>query len=242
MASQTSPSAAPTPGQITALAADLCRTLTTEQALGLSRYLGLLLQWNQRMNLVGPGDWRTVLKDLVADSWLLADFLDTLPLLKNATNSLPDCPSNSLSVSHPKSPLAVDLGAGAGLPGLPLRLFWPQGTYHLVEIRRKRTAFLLQAVAAMGLRHTQVRPERAEQALPALAPVDLCLSRAFLPWLRLLELVRPWLAPEGLVLIMANEAPPETLPAGWSLQAVRGYSSGDKTRYFWSLATAAISR
>ena len=241
MASLTPPSTPPTPAQITALAADLGRTLTKEQALGLSRYLGLLLQWNQRMNLVGPGDWKNVLTDLVADSWLLADFLDTLPLLKIATNSfsgsLPDSPSDS----HPKIPLTVDLGAGAGLPGLPLRLFWPEGTYHLVEIRRKRTAFLLQAVAAMGLRRTVVRPERAEQALPALAPVDLCLSRAFLPWARLLELVRPWLAPEGLVLIMANEAPPETLPEGWSLQAGRGYPSGDKTRYFWSLA-AVISR
>ncbi|WP_031385733.1 16S rRNA (guanine(527)-N(7))-methyltransferase RsmG [Desulfonatronum thiodismutans] len=242
MASQISSPTPPTPDQITALAADLGRILTKEQALGLNRYLSLLLQWNQRMNLVGPGDWRTVLTDLVADSWLLADFLDTLPLLKNATNSLPDCPSNSLSVSHPKSPLTVDLGAGAGLPGLPLRLFWPQGTYHLVEIRRKRTAFLLQAVAAMGLRRTVVRPERAEQALPALAPIDLCLSRAFLPWPQLLELVRPWLAPEGLVLIMANEAPPSAFPAGWSLQAVRNYPSGDKTRYFWSLVAAVISR
>lgn len=238
MASQISSSTPPTPDQITALAADLDRMPTKEQALGLSRYLGLLLQWNQRMNLVGPGDWRTILTDLVADSWLLADFLESLPLLQNAANSLPD----SSSGSHPKKPLAVDLGAGAGLPGLPLRLFWPQGTYHLVEIRRKRTAFLLQAVAAMGLRRTMVRPERAEQALPALAPVDLCLSRAFLPWPRLLELVRPWLAPKGLVLIMANEAPPETLPTGWSLQAARNYPSGDKTRYFWSLAPAVISR
>ena len=230
MASQTSPPTPPTPDQITALAANLGRTLTKEQAQGLSRYLCLLLQWNQRMNLVGPGDWRTVLTDLVADSWLLADFLDSLPRLKNATDS------------HPKNPLTVDLGAGAGLPGLPLRLFWPQGTYHLVEIRRKRTAFLLQAVAAMGLRRTVVRPERAEQALPALAPIDLCLSRAFLPWPQLLELVRPWLAPEGLVLIMANEAPPNAFPVGWSLQAVRNYPSGHKTRYFWSLVAAVISR
>ncbi|PTN35030.1 16S rRNA (guanine(527)-N(7))-methyltransferase RsmG [Desulfonatronum sp. SC1] len=230
MTAKTTSQAPPTPDQIIALTPDLGRTLTKEQALGLSRYLSLLLQWNQRMNLVGPGDWRIILTDLVADSWLLADFLDTLPLLKNATDS------------HPKRPLAVDLGAGAGLPGLPLRLFWPQGTYHLVEIRRKRTAFLLQAVAAMGLRQTVVRPERAEQALPALAPLDLCLSRAFLPWPRLLELVRPWLAPEGLVLIMANEAPPKIFPSGWSLQAVRSYPSGDKTRYFWSLAAAVISR
>lgn len=222
MASRNPEGSAPSPNQIIEAAAALNRRLTEEQAHGLSRYLGLLLQWNQRMNLVGTNDWRVILTDLVADSWLLADFLDDL--------SLPDAPAS------------VDLGAGAGLPGLPLRLFWPRGTYHLVEIRRKRTAFLLQAVAAMHLKNTLVRPQRAEQALPALAPLDLCLSRAFLPWPQLLELVQPWLGPGGLVVIMANATPPEPLPAAWSLQGLRSYPSGNKTRYVWSLAPAVISR
>lgn len=222
MAALTTSDNSPSPEQITARAASLGRTLTGEQALGLSRYLGLLLQWNQRMNLVGPGDWRTIMTDLVADSWLLADFLSTLPL--------------------PEVPCTVDLGAGAGLPGLPLRLFWPPGIYHLVEIRRKRTAFLLQAVAAMGLQTTLVRPQRAEKALPILAPVDLCLSRAFLPWPQLLDLIQPWLGPAGLVVVMANEAPPRQFPTGWTLHVERGYRSGAKNRYFWSVVPVASSR
>ncbi|TVR00125.1 MAG: 16S rRNA (guanine(527)-N(7))-methyltransferase RsmG [Desulfovibrionales bacterium] len=212
----------PTSNQIIELASKLGRTLTMEQAQGLNQYLDLLLQWNQRMNLVGPGNWRKILGDLVADSWLLADFLKNLPL--------------------PDAPRTVDLGAGAGLPGLPLRLFWPPGSYHLVEIRRKRTAFLLQAVAAMRLNRTVVLPEHAEKALPTLAPLDLCLSRAFLPWPQLLELVRPWLGPGGLVVIMANEPPPGSFPVPWLLQAMYSYPSGNKTRYFWSLAAAVISR
>ncbi|HDQ40421.1 MAG TPA: 16S rRNA (guanine(527)-N(7))-methyltransferase RsmG [Desulfonatronum sp.] len=150
--------------RIIRLCEKLDRPLTKDQALGLDRYLQMLLKWNKRVNLVGPGSWQTILADLVADSWQLADYLETLPL--------------------PEAPRTADLGAGAGLPGIPLRLFWTAGDYHLVEIRQKRSAFLLQAVSALGLQRTFVRLQRAEQALPALAPVELCLSRAFMPWPR----------------------------------------------------------
>ncbi|GAB6058609.1 16S rRNA (guanine(527)-N(7))-methyltransferase RsmG [Desulfonatronum parangueonense] len=214
--------ATPTPTQIADAAASLGRVLNGEQVLGLNRYLELLLIWNQRMNLVGPHDWHTILADLIADSWHLADFLEALNL--------------------PHAPCTVDLGAGAGLPGLPLRLFWPQGMYHLVEIRRKRTAFLLQALGSMKLKQTFVRPQRAEQALPALAPVDLCLSRAFLPWPELLVLVKPWLANRAFVVIMSNEPVPDTLPPAWVATGSHCYRVGEKNRYFWSLAPASISR
>ncbi len=214
--------APPNPTQVIRFCAKFNRSLTEAQALGLSRYLRLLLQWNARINLVGPGEWQVVLADLVADSWHLGDFLRTLPL--------------------PGALCTADLGAGAGLPGIPLRLFWNAGDYHLVEIRQKRTAFLLQAVAALELRRTFVRPQRAEQALPALAPVGLCLSRAFMPWPGLLDLVRPWLAHDGLVVVMANEAPPDVLPIPWCLAAATDYSAAEKTRYFWALAAASISR
>ena len=221
MTTQTS-IAVPTPTQIADASASLGRALDGEQALGLSRYLELLIVWNQRMNLVGPSDWYTILTDLIADSWHLADFLGALNL--------------------PQAPRTVDLGAGAGLPGLPLRLFWPHGVYHLVEIRRKRTAFLLQALGSMKLKQTFVRPQRAEQALPALAPVDLCLSRAFLPWPELLKLVKPWLAKGAAVVIMANETVPSVMPPDWVATGSHRYAGSDKDRYFWSLAPASISR
>jgi 16S rRNA (guanine527-N7)-methyltransferase len=214
--------ALPTPTQIIRFCAKLNRVLTENQALGISRYLRLLLKWNPRINLVGPSDWQTILADLVADSWHLGDFLQTLPL--------------------PDDPCTVDLGAGAGLPGIPLRLFWNAGDYHLVEIRQKRTAFLLQAVAALELRRTFVCPGRAEQALPALAPVDLCLSRAFMPWPNLLELVRPWLGYDGLLVVMAGQAPPDVLPPPWRLVAATDYLAVGKVRYFWALAAASISK
>lgn len=214
--------ATPSRPEIIRFCANLNRALTVNQAEALCRYLNLLLKWNTRTNLVGTNDWQVIITDLVADSWHLADFLQTLFL--------------------PTHPRCADLGAGAGLPGIPLRLFWTVGEYHLVEIRQKRTAFLLQAVAAVGLAHTVVRPQQAEQVLPALAPIDLCLSRAFMPWPRLVDLIQPWLAPDGFVLIMANEPPPEIFPDPWRLAGSHVYSAADKTRYFWALAPANISR
>ncbi len=214
--------ASPLPQEITQVCARLDRLVTEDEAMGLSRYLQMLRKWNRQANLVGPGTWQTILADLIADSWHLADYLHGLPL--------------------PVNPRTVDLGAGAGLPGIPLRLFWADGNYHMVEIRQKRTAFLLQAVSALKLQQTFVRPERAEQALPALAPVDLCLSRAFMPWPRLVDLVRPWLAQNGLMVIMANEPPPDALPEHWRLAGSHCYPAPGKTRYFWVLAEASISR
>lgn len=216
------PAATPNNLEILRFCAKLNRVLTEDQAMGLSRYLHLLLKWNVRVNLVGSKNWQTLLADLVADSWHLADFLRGLSL--------------------PSPVRCVDLGAGAGLPGIPLRLFWPDGEYHLVEIRQKRSAFLLQAVAALDLRQTFVRPQRAEEALPALAPVGLCLSRAFMPWPRLVELVHPWLAPQGRLVIMANEPPPRALPSPWFTAASMDYACTGKTRYFWALAEASNSR
>lgn len=214
--------APPKQAEIIRFCADLHRTLNHSQAEGLGRYLQMLLKWNRRINLVGPGDWRTTLADLVADSWHLADHLRTLPL--------------------PAVPRTVDLGAGAGLPGVPLRLFWPAGDFHLVEIRQKRSAFLFQVVSALGLRQTFVRPEPAEYALPGLAPVDLCLSRAFMPWQGLANLVQPWLSTSGLLVVMANAPPPTELPSPWRLYNARAYPASGKNRYFWTLAEASISK
>lgn len=73
----------------------------------LGVYLEMLCQWNKAMNLVGPHSWQDMLTRLVADSFHLASFLDSL--------------------SVPAAPLTWDLGAGAGLPGIPLRMLWTKG-------------------------------------------------------------------------------------------------------------------
>lgn len=218
---------APDPNQVAREASALGRSMDPEQAGKLAQYLGLLAEWNRRMNLVGVADWRGALARLVADSWHLADLIGSLPL--------------------PAEPRCLDLGAGAGLPGIPLRIFWSRGEYRLVEIREKRVVFLRVALAKLGLPRTFALRAKAEELGPDLLPADLVLGRAFKPWPDYLELVRPMLAPTGFVVVFANEAPPEGAARlyeerGFALHGVTHYETGGGSRYFWTFTPESASR
>lgn len=201
------------------LAAGLPAEAVERTVPGLMTYLELLKRWNQVMNLVGPDDWPDIVTGLAADSWPLAAFIEDLGL--------------------PDDPLTLDLGAGAGLPGLPLRLLWPQGRYIMVEIRKKRAAFLQTCLAAMRLPGVSARQGRAEEIIASRPAADLIISRAFRPWPALLELVRPGLAPTGRVIIMANAPAPDEPGPGWRVAAERSYqvsSAGQaRARHLWAM-------
>lgn len=196
--------------EVAVRAKGLGRVLTDDQARLLSVYLGLLVKWNARMNLVGPSTWTEILDTLIQDSWHLADLLHTLGTQPAQT---------------------LDLGAGAGLPGIPLRVFWQSGEYYLVEPRQKRAIFMEQAVAHMKLPLTKVICARMEALPPARREADLIVSRAFMPWRKLLAEVKSCLAPQGRVLVMSNESSTDTVE-GYSLELVREYPVAGKKRYF----------
>ena len=202
----------PTPDadQVASSAARLGRVLSAEEARLLTVYLGLLVKWNSRMNLVGPATWTEILEILIQDSWHLADLLQTLT---------------------PQPGQTLDLGAGAGLPGIPLRVFWQSGDYYLVEPRQKRAFFMEQAAAHMKLPRTKVICGRMEALPAARRQADLIVSRAFMPWKKLLAEVRGYLAPQGRVLVMSNETSDESVE-GYALEQVLDYTVAGKKRFF----------
>lgn len=212
--------------RVLAAAERLGRAVDGEQAELLAVYLDQLIKWNRKMNLVGKSDWRTVFDTLVVDSLFLADFVSGLKL--------------------PDGPLCLDFGAGAGLPGIPLRAMWQQGDYWLVEVREKRVLFMRSVLGRMKLPRTQVFHGRAEDALDRLegaghgGSADLILSRAFMPWPKLLDLVHPMLRNDerkGVAVILSNDPPPEEgdVPSEWELADVASYTVAGSDRYFWSL-------
>jgi len=73
---------------------------------------------------------------------------------------------------------AVDIGSGAGLPGIPLAIAVPTMSFSLVEPKRRRAAFLETVTQELGLANVSVVPARAEEAG---SDVDLCLARALAP-------------------------------------------------------------
>lgn len=201
-----------------ALLATLCAkagfTLNTEQSSDLAGYLNLLMQWNRMMNLVGARHWRDALDELIMDSFHLAAFL--------RERILPDLPD---------SPVTWDLGSGAGLPGIPLRMVWNDGSYWMVESRDKRTIFLSTVLARHPLKDTHVFRGRAEQFMEG-KKADLIVSRAFMPWKEMLSFVRGHLTDRGCIVFLTREEleADESLP--WTPTAVMKYTAADTTRYF----------
>jgi 16S rRNA (guanine527-N7)-methyltransferase len=178
--------------------AGLGLNLTGEQTEQLARYFQELKKWNSRFNLVGQGEDRQLVE---------AHFLDSLTLLP----LLDPCPEPGL----------VDVGSGAGFPGLVIKIARPDLLVTLVEPRQKRTAFLRQVVRTLGLQGIQVRETRLEKAAPEFAEwrdaIPLFTSRAFTAIAGCLDLCEPFTAPGGRVICMKGRKA-ETELAEWREQ------------------------
>ena len=104
----------------------------------LKAYVQLLERWNERHNLTGFVRREDLLKRGIADS------MAALPLL-------------------PDQGACMDVGSGAGFPGLVLAAAQPARTWTLVEPRRKRASFLIEAARVMELHNVRVLDQRLEQ-------------------------------------------------------------------------------
>ncbi len=138
----------------------------------LQSYAALLLRWNATINLVGRGD---------------ADLLWT----RHIADSLRLCP-----LVPPGTEAAIDLGSGAGLPGLVLAVVTGI-PFALVEADRRKAAFLLEA-ARITTAPVTVHDTRIEAA--QIAPAPLVTARALAPLPRLLGYAHPLLALGGICL------------------------------------------
>jgi 16S rRNA (guanine(527)-N(7))-methyltransferase RsmG len=131
-----------------------------EVATKFANYLDLLEEWNQRTNLIGPFDRTEIVRELFVDSLTPAAL-------------------------EPPRGRVLDVGTGAGLPGIPLAIVFREADYTLVEPRRKRVQFLRIARHRLGLDHVELFEGRIED-LEA-EPFDWLVSKAFRPpgeWLR----------------------------------------------------------
>ena len=225
----------PSPDDVSRQAGKLGRVLSGPQASLLAGYLGLLLRWRGKANLVGPSDWREILATLAADSWHAADFLAG--------------PAAAFLPSGDDPVLSLDFGAGAGLPGVPLRAFWNRGPYALLEARQKRCVFLGECVARVpGLSGLSVAEGRVEATVPPLlaaaAPGTfvLCFGRAFAPWPQFLGICRELVRRPMAVLTMTGAPTPAgEAPSHFVLAAADSYRVAGKARYLSLFTPSAAS-
>lgn len=108
------------------------------------------------------------------------------------------------SVFAPEDRDAVDLGSGAGLPGIPLAIELPLVRFVLAESRAKRVGFLEYAVAELGLDNVAIHHGRVED-LPGRS-FDVATARAFAPPARSWEAAEPLLRPAGRLVYFAGES------------------------------------
>ena len=104
----------------------------------------------------------------------------------------------------PTAARVLDVGSGAGLPGIPLAIARPDLQVELVEPMLRRTSWLEETVAALGMADTVV-VTRGKAAVIGPRQVDVVTARAVAPLERLLPMCMPFLRPGGVLLALKGE-------------------------------------
>ena len=118
---------------------------------------------------------------------------------------------DSLAVApHLQGKRCLDVGSGAGLPGIPLALMHPDQAWTLLDKNNKKTRFLTQAVAELGMTNVTVVHARSEDFHPA-GCFDSILSRAFGTISLFVETTEHLLCPHGRWIAMKGKYPQEEL-------------------------------
>ena len=165
-------------------AAELGTPLTEAARRQLEAFVPLLLRWNRVYNLTAIEEPSEIVTRHLLDS------LAVLPWLEGSR--------------------ALDVGSGAGFPGIPLAIARPQMHITLLDSREKRVRFLRQAVSELGLPRVEVVLARVEQ-YRGVDAFDSVLARAFSSLADLVVGVGPLCAPGGVVLAMKGVYPAEEL-------------------------------
>jgi 16S rRNA (guanine527-N7)-methyltransferase len=113
--------------------------LTSEQLAQTSTYVDLVLKWNAKVNLTAVRNREEIVTRHFGESFFAAARLAPVP-----------------------GDTAIDLGSGAGFPGLPLAMFAPAVEVTLIESNGKKAAFLNEVIFALRLKNAKVFSRRAE--------------------------------------------------------------------------------
>jgi 16S rRNA (guanine527-N7)-methyltransferase len=204
--------------QLAAGLAALGLTLPEGAEAKLLAYLALLDKWNRVYNLTAVRDAERMVSHHLLDS------LAAVPYFQG--RAAPPSPQPSPQMGEganavPQPINVLDVGSGGGLPGIPLAIARPELQVTLIDSIAKKTAFLLQAKADLGLRNLQVVTGRVEDFRPE-SGFDVVTSRAFSDLKEFVALTRHLLKPTGRWLAMKGLYPNEEiaqLPAGVKVSA-----------------------
>jgi 16S rRNA (guanine527-N7)-methyltransferase len=113
---------------------------------------------------------------------------------------------------HVRGERCIDVGSGAGLPGIPLAIAAPGRHFDLLDSNGKKHRFLVQAIAELGLTNAVPLLQRVEHWQPS-AGYDAVLSRAFASLAEMAAVSGHLLAPEGRLLALKGAYPHQEMAA-----------------------------
>jgi 16S rRNA (guanine527-N7)-methyltransferase len=119
----------------------------------------------------------------------------------------------------------VDIGSGAGLPGIPLAIARPDCRFDLLEPLERRCAFLTEVVTDLGLQNCRVVRGRAEQLVAACGGADVVTARAVAPLARLAGWSAPLLRPGGELLALKGSTAADEVQRDAAAVAAAGLTS-----------------
>ena len=160
-------------------------TLTDGQLSQLMQYYEMLLEWNQKMNLTAITEFEDVMKK---------HFIDSASLIK------------AYDIS--KAVSVIDVGTGAGFPGLVLKIIFPDSHVILLDSLNKRIQFLNAVIGALRLKNVEAVHGRAEDYARQgkwREHFDLCVSRAVANLSTLSEYCLPFVKQNGYFIAYKSE-------------------------------------
>jgi len=175
--------------------AELQLPLSDQQKTLLLDYLALLQKWNKVYNLTSVRDPHSMLTRHILDSLSLIPYLNGDSLL--------------------------DVGSGAGLPGIPIAICFPQMSITLLDSNIKKTRFLQQVKAELKLNNVTVVHGRVEQI--TLPKFDVVTARAFATIAEIIDLAARHCDDAGSLVLMKGVYPEQELAAvqnGFKLQDI----------------------
>lgn len=159
-------------------------SVSESQLTQLLAFLALIQKWNKAYNLSGVKDSLEMVR---------LHLLDSLAVLP-----------------HIKAGRAIDIGTGAGLPGIPLAIMMPESEWVLLDSNAKKTRFVQQVIVELKLKNASVVQARVENYL-AIPAFDTVTMRAFASLADIQKSTQHLLTPHGELLAMKGQPTHEEL-------------------------------
>ena len=160
-------------------------TIDKIQLSDLLQFIELLQKWNKTYNLTAIDKTEEIISKHILDS------IAVLPYIKGSR--------------------IIDVGSGAGLPGIPLAIVCPQKEFFLIDANVKKTRFIQQCIIEIGLKNVQVFQDRVEQYAPK-NEFDTVVSRAYAIGSKLFETTKHLTTHGHFIVMLGKQTTLQDLP------------------------------